>query len=388
MRLLILNHNNENYGTYYRCFFLGKYLSQLGHDVTMICASGKNFDLLVRTKRISSNFKVVTLPRIKYHKYFTGQLELRFPLSLLFILFYRYDVLHAFTVAQPQIGIPAWVAKKIRGKKVIVDWDDLWGGGFGDEHPFPIKQVLSFFERKIPLVADRITVASEFLFSRTVDLGIDPKIITKIPNGANIEEISPLDRAESRKALNLQNERNLVVSVGRTYTASLHLLLAAHEEVLKEAPDTKLVMVGVDDLPDQLKKKYEHIMNHILCAGPRPFDEVPVYMASADVLVLPMADNPIEKARFPMRFGDYLCSGRPIVSNAVGEVKSYLEDYNCGLTSSPADASQLANNILRVLKDGDDSKSEMGMRARRVALEVLSWEEIVDNVDKIYTGLG
>jgi glycosyltransferase involved in cell wall biosynthesis len=384
MKILILNHNNENYGTYYRCFFLGKNLARKGNDVTMICASGKNFDLSIRKKRIGDNFKIITLPRIKYHKYFTGQLELRLPLLILFALFYPYDVLHAFTVAQPQIGIPAWIAKKIRRKKVIVDWDDLWGGGFGEEHPFPIKQVLHFFETKIPFVADRVTVSSEYLLNRAKEIGLNPGIIHKIPNGTNVNKINPLDKDESRERLKFQKDTNLIVSVGRTYTESLNLLFATFVLVAEKILNTRLVMVGVEDLPESLKKRYRHIMDQVSLTGPRPYEEVPLYMAAADVLVLPMADNNIEKARFPMRFGDYLCSGRPIVSNAVGEVKFYLENYRCGITSDPSDPQELAENILRVLGGNEEIGDEIGRNSRYVAREILNWEKVTEDLNRIY----
>jgi len=384
MRILILNHNNENYGTYFRCFFLGKYLAMRGHTVTMLCASGRNFDFLIRSKKINSNFKIITLPRVRYHKYFTGQLELRLPVLLVFVLFYRYDILHAFTVAQPQIGIPAWIAKKIRGKKLVIDWDDLWGGGFSEEHPFPIKQVLCFFETKIPFIADRVTVASEYLLNRAQEIGLDPKIIYKIPNGANIGEIQPLDKDKSRELCNLPKNENLIVAVGNTYTKSLNLLFDAFGKVLQKMPNTRLVMVGLVDIPDDLRKKYSEVLDKTILTGSKPFREVPAYMASADVLVLPMADNNIEKARFPMRFGDYLCSGRPIVSNAVGEVKYYLENYNCGLTSPPWDASRMAENMIKVLKGNSSNNNDLGINARKLAHDVLSWDKVVENLDKIY----
>jgi hypothetical protein len=139
-RIVFLNHNQEQFGTYYRCFFLAKGLSEKGYKVTMLCASGKDFDLRVRKKRINDRFQIITLPRVKYHTFFTGQIELRLPITLLYILFARYDMCHAFTVAQPQIGIPAWVAKKIRKKKLIVDWDDAWGDGFALHHPAMVRR--------------------------------------------------------------------------------------------------------------------------------------------------------------------------------------------------------------------------------------------------------
>ena len=112
LHILFLTSIYENYGGYYRCFNLGKHLTHIGFRVTLICASGKNFDICIRRRKLSDNFTLITLPRIKYHKYFTGQI-LRMFISCLQVLFYQYDIMHAFTVAQPQVGIPAWIARTV-----------------------------------------------------------------------------------------------------------------------------------------------------------------------------------------------------------------------------------------------------------------------------------
>lgn len=51
MRILILNHNYEKFGTWFRCIRYAKSLSN-EHDVTMICASGKKIDLKIRKKKL------------------------------------------------------------------------------------------------------------------------------------------------------------------------------------------------------------------------------------------------------------------------------------------------------------------------------------------------
>lgn len=382
LHILLLTSIYENFGGYYRCLNLGKHLAQKGYKITLICASGKNFDLRIRKKELVKNFTLITLPRIKYHKYFTGQL-LRMVISCFQVLFYQYDILHAFTVAQPQVGIPAWIAKKIRKKKLIVDWEDLWGGGFADYHPPPVKQVLTFFETKIPLVADRITVVSQFLWERAVNLGIAPQKISKIPNGADIEQIKITGQDKARNLVNLKLENKIILAMGHTYLESLGLLFKTFRLVLKTAPDALLVMVGKVDIPEKFKKVYQQIHNQVLLTGPKPFRQVPFYLAAADVLVLPMNDDLIEKARFPMRFGDYLASGRPIVSNAVGEVKYYLEKYRCGLTVPPTDPEQMAQVIIFLLTHQENGKL-LGRQARALAEGELAWKKITDNLSKIY----
>lgn len=376
MKILMLNHNHENYGTYYRCFFLAKSLSKLGHKVTLVCASGRNFDILIRKKKINEHFDIITLPRIKYHKFFTGQ-SFRGLISIFQVLFKQYDIIHAFTVAQPQIGIPAYIAKKVRSKKLIIDWDDMWGGGFAEYHPRPVKKVLTFFERGLPKYADHVTYVSEFIGKELDSLGIKNK--SKIPNGCNTEQIKPLDKNECRKKLGIETDDKVLVAIGNTYMGSLQILFKAFKYALEKEPRLHLYLVGCVDIPNEYLDLYKSIKDNVILTGPRPFEEVPLYMGASDTLILPMEDGSIEKARFPIRLGDYLCANKPIVSNAVGEVKYYIENYNCGLTCDVNDFKKLGDNILYVLDNDLYSKN-----CTNLAYGELSWDNIAQKLSKVY----
>lgn len=377
-RILILNHNQEGFGTYFRCLFLGKGLSRRGYKITMLCASGGKFDLLVRRKKINENFSIITLPRIKYHEYFTGQLLFRLPLALFFVLFSSYDICYAFTVAQPQIGLPAMIAKVLRKKKLIVDWDDLWGGGFADEHTGIVARVLGWSERYFIKFADKITYVSELIGQQIEKLNLKIEKI-KIPNGANIEQIPVLDRQESRKRLGLEVNKTYLVSVGNTYTDSLGIMLEAFREVANKISNVNLIMVGEGKITDKFRNLFKSLKDKIIVTGKKPFSDVPFYLSCADVLLLPMDNNNVEKARFPMRFGDYLCAGRPIISNAVGEVKYYVEKYQAGLYSESENPHPMAQNILKIL-DEKEISDRISQNARNLAEKELNWEFIFNKL--------
>jgi glycosyltransferase involved in cell wall biosynthesis len=382
-KVLILNHSQENFGTYYRCFFLAEGLSRKGYEITMICASGKKFDLLVKKRKINDNFSLITLPRIKYHRYLTGQIFFRLPIAALYVLFGSYDICHAFTLAQPQIALPAWIAKKIRRKKLVIDWDDAWGGGFALFHPWPIKQILTSFEKYFPRIADQVTYVSEFLGQKLEKLRIKNK--TKIPNGCNTSEIKPLDRGECRKKLNIDPDAKILVSVGNTYMNCLGLFWKAFHESLERNPELFLYMVGETEVSKELKSIYAKIKKNVIFTGKRPFSEVPFYLGAADALILPMSNDDIEKARFPMRFGDYLCAGRPIISNAVGEIKYYLKKYDAGIVTGPDSSDEIKNGILKIISD-----EKLAEKISRNALEVskiLDWQKITDELSETYEKL-
>ncbi|EKD49338.1 MAG: hypothetical protein ACD_63C00179G0005 [uncultured bacterium] len=360
-------------------------MSKLGHDITMVCASGKEFDLLIRKQKINDHFTIITLPRVKYAQYMTGQLW-RLVISVFQALFYRYDIFHAFTVAQPQIGVPAWVAKKIRRKPMIVDWDDLWAGGFAEAHRPIIKKVLTKFERTIPYYADRVTYVSKYLGGEVAKLGLE-KRATRIPNGANIDQIKVLDKADCRRKLKLDPNGKYLLSMGNTYFQSFRILMQSAGKAMKKDPKIKLILLGqIESIPDFARKYYKEIKDRIIIAGSRPFEEVPLYMGASDALVLPMDNDPIEYARFPIRFGDYLCAGRPIVSNAVGEVKRYMNEYDCGLASAYDDIDGLADNINKVLND-NELAGKLGKSARFVAENKLQWQLIAEKMNNVYKSL-
>lgn len=383
-KVLFLNHNQENFGTYYRCLFLAKGLSQKGYRVKMLCASGKNLDLLVRRKKINDNFTIITLPRVKYHEYFTGQIIFRLPLAIFYVLFSKYDICHAFTVAQPQIGIPAWVAKKIRRKKLIVDWDDAWEDGFAEYHPKFVRNILVFFEQKTPKIADYVTYVSEYIGNKLEKIGISKKM--KIVNGCNIDGIKSLNKSNCREKLRISQEKKIIVAMGNTYMNCLEVFFKALGIVFEREEDAFLYILSDFKVPKKFKKLFTKIKGNILLTGRVSFSDLIYYLSSADVLALPMENDAIEKARFPMRFGDYLCAGRPIVSNAVGEVKYYLEKYEAGITSPPGDYELMASNFLKVM-DNPVLSEKMGKNARNLAETDLNWDLITDNLNQVYKSL-
>ncbi|MBN1263815.1 MAG: glycosyltransferase family 4 protein [Candidatus Pacebacteria bacterium] len=385
MKILILNHNQERFGTYWRCLNIGRSLVSRGYRVTLICASGEKFDLLMRKKEIEKDFRLITLPRICYHQYFTGQMLLRFPFYLGFVLLGNYDLLYTFAVAQPQMALPAIAGKLLARKKLIIDWDDPWGQGFAEEHGGLVERVLTFFERWTLKYADRITYVSEWIGKEIKRLGFS-KIATKIPNGANIAQINVLGKKASRQELGLDLDKKYLLSVGNTYTDSLGTMLEAFRLVSAKNKKAFLLMVGIVEVPKKFRKIWQKVKQKIILTGSRPFVEIPKYLAAADCLLLPMDDSNIEKARFPMRFGDYLCAQRPIVSNAVGEVKYYLEKYQAGLTSQPDSAPELALNIEKVLKD-KKLAAKVSKNARRLAEGDLSWQKVIDDLEKVLFGL-
>jgi len=297
-------------------------------------------------------------------------------------------------VAIPATGIPTILCRFLRDKKIVVDWDDAWGGGLAGFANPVANHITQYLERVTPTLSKSkgLTVVSETLRERANEFGFQFPI-DKIWNGADTQTIHPVDRDASRAHLGIPPSETILMSMGRTYTKSFDILLSAFSGVLKKKPDTKLYFVGKICEYGQLKRyikttkrKHTNILSNIVFTGGKPFDQLKYYLSAADLLVLPMEDCLHDRARFPIRFGDYLASGRPIIANAVGEIKLLLEKHRAGLTTPPEDIPKFTEGILSFLEDRNTAE-EYGGRGRQLAEEKLNWETLADQMHQVYQNL-
>ena len=96
-----------------------------------------------------------------------------------------------------------------------------------------------------------------------------------------------------------------------------------------------------------------------------------------------MENNPIEHARYPIRLCDYMAAGKPIVSNAVGEVALILRTYKAGLVSSPDDIEDFSSCICKVMQNSELGK-KLSKNALRAAQNELSWNVRAKKLYELY----
>lgn len=384
MKILFLNHNPEGYGTYFRCYHLARHLAARGHEVTLLCAS-REPTLSIRDRK-EGNLTIRILPRVNLATYHTGH-TLRMFLNARECLTQKMDILHAFAFPLHPISLPTLLTSIARPKvKIVLDHDDMWKGGFTLHHPAPVRAVYDFTEDKLPAHADMATAASAILMQKFRDAGLPEEKIHYIPNCPTVSAAMP-DKLDARAALGLPPDAKMVLSMGHTYTESLFALLDAYATARQSIPDLKLYFLGKLHISDAFKARMaayeERFAPDIVKVGEKPSSEVPTYLAAADALLLPMDDDPIEKARFPIRFGDYLASGVPVVSNAVGEIKRIMETRDCGYTAPVDDPAAFGQAIVNALTDTAGRQRKLD-NAHTLIAEELNWPAVAARLEAIY----
>ncbi|MDP2705036.1 MAG: glycosyltransferase family 4 protein [Patescibacteria group bacterium] len=182
------------------------------------------------------------------------------------------------------------------------------------------------------------------------------KRVIAVPNGVDIEEYDmTADRENIRRKLNLPVDKKIAMYVGNLYRwKGVDTLIEAARAI--QDPDILFVIVGGDE--DDLKtysQKADGIKN-ILFAGHKQKKEIPLYLKSSNVLLLPNSAATEESVHHtsPIKMFEYMASGVPIVASDLPSVKEVLNEGNAILVT-PDDPASLAEGIRKVLENQTDA---------------------------------
>jgi glycosyltransferase involved in cell wall biosynthesis len=126
-------------------------------------------------------------------------------------------------------------------------------------------------------------------------------------------------------------------------------LLMRVAQVFKEA---SLVLIGpIDYCPESIRK----IPNvHLL--GPKPYSELPTWLAGMDVLTLPYVMDEMIRQSNPLKLRECLATGKPTVSVEVPEARDYEphvhvaknhEEFLTGIKKSLDETSESSSRLMR-----------------------------------------
>ena len=256
---------------------------------------------------------------------------------------------------QPINGLAGLLAARVLGQPLYVDCDDYeagnnrFGGGWQ-------RRLVQLWEDTLPRRAAGVTVNTRFLQRRCRALGVPDARVVYVPNGIAAEKIAAPDRRRAaglRAALGL-GEAPVVAYVG-TLSQTTHnagLLLEAFALVAGRVPAARLLLVGDGEDRAMLEERAWRLGlgPRVLFAGPAPYESVPAYLALAACSVDPVADDPVARARSPLKIVESLAAGTPVVTGDVGDRAEVLGG-SAGVLVAPGSARALSDGICALLED-------------------------------------
>jgi glycosyltransferase involved in cell wall biosynthesis len=385
MRILMLNHNLKWRGTFFRAFQFSKCLARRGHRVTLVTVSPGN-RLRFRSETLHG-VHVLESPDLLVGRGRTGWDPYDALRRLGRVLNAEtFDLVHGFD-CRPAVILPALALQRWRRIPFISDWADWWGrGGIIQERSRPLRWVMgpveTFFEERFRPRADGITVTSRALHDRAVALGIARHRVRHLPSGADVETIRPLPKEEMRGQLGLPADVPILVYIG-FINYDIDCMVRAFPLVRARFPDVRLLMVGQKHPITRRLCREHRITAGIDEVGIVPFEGLGRYLACADLLLLPFTDKICNIGRGPIKLGDYLAAGRPIVSMPVGDLRQvFAEDEPIGLAAGDT-PEEFAAAICELLSDPERGE-RYGRNARLLAERKYSWDVLTGRLEETY----
>lgn len=385
MNILMLNHNVKWRGTFFRAFHFARSLVRRGHQVTVFTISPTNRHRCVSQE--VDGVAIVETPdllvgqgRTGWDPYDTARRVCALARGP------RYDIVHGFD-CRPVVIAPALFLRHAFGIPFVSDWADWWGrGGIVQGRPWPVRYLFgpveTFFEEHFRPFADCVTVTSRALHDRAVALGIDRNRVHYVPSGADIETIRPLPKSETRIALGLPPDAKIIEFVG-FINYDFDLIVRSFPLVQKRFPDVLLLLVGQRYPVTKHLLKDINLRGNVREVGIVPFQELAKYLACADVLLLPFTDKICNIGRGPIKLGDYMAAGRPIVSQPVGDLRHiFRQEAPFGVLTQDTPES-FAEGICSLLENPERAE-QYGRNARSAAERMYSWDVSAEGLERLY----
>jgi glycosyltransferase involved in cell wall biosynthesis len=199
----------------------------------------------------------------------------------------------------------------------------------------------------------RVLVMSDEMRARVVALGVDPARVDVVGNGVDGSRFAPADRADARAALGLPGDARILVCVSRlSPEKGIDVLVDAMAQI--HDPSLRLYVVGDGVAKDALiaRARERGQDGRITFALTRPHAEIPLWLAAANVAVLPSRTEGMPNAVL-----EALASGRPVVATGVGGTRELVTDGVLGRLVEPGDAAALARGIREALASAWDEAS-------------------------------
>jgi len=295
------------------------------------------------------------------------------------------DIIH-FQKCYYYAALPALIAAWVKNKPLHYDWDDWETKIFYYSNPkqFWVGEFINIFEKLIPRIVDTISVSSSYLYSICLEMGIFSEDIFSAPVGADLEQFRPdLNLSATLKGL-YRIENNLVLYLGQLHGGQYaELFIKAARLIIENRRDVTFMIVGDGYRLRELKAlaAIENLGKNCIFTGSVSHDEVPYYIAGADVCVACFEENEITKCKSPLKIVEYMACGKAIVASNVGEARRMLG--RAAILVEPGDPYSLAEGILSLLRD-KSLRDDLGSLAREKAEKKYNWTNTTANLLSAY----
>jgi glycosyltransferase involved in cell wall biosynthesis len=354
-----------------------------GHQVTMVCGSGKMANTGLQGEPVNGmrrgmvdGIEVIEffLPYSNYDSFLKRTWNfLRYSWrGIGLALRMKYDLLFA-TSTPLTAGIPGIFASLLRRKPFVFEVRDLWPElpqAMGVITNPIVLQLMSALEWLSYHCARACIGLSPGIVAGILRRGIPSRKVAMVPNGCDTDLFHPNKSKIHRNLPAPATKEFLAVFCGAHGIANgLGAVLDAAAELKKRGrTDIKIGFVGDGKLkPSLVKRAADEKLDNCLFIDPVSKLKLIGYLGAADAGLMILDNVPaFYFGTSPNKFFDYIAMGLPVVINYPGWLAEMIAQNGTGIAVEPENSKALAEALER-LADSPETTRQYGVNARTLA---------------------
>ncbi|HWC13343.1 MAG TPA: glycosyltransferase family 4 protein [Actinomycetota bacterium] len=241
-------------------------------------------------------------------------------------------------------------------------------------------------ERRCYATADAVTVLSEDLRDNVVRKIGDPSKVRVIPNFADTDLITPVDRENAYRERHGLTGRTVVMYAGNIgLSQSLDLMIAAASSCVDD-DDLVFVLNGAGAARTRLEETARGLGN-VRFVDPQPVEALPEVLGAADIHVVPLKRG-LSRASVPSKTFSILAAGRPFVASVDpgSEIAAIAERSGAGIAVPPEDPVAFVDAI-KQLRDHPANARAKGAAGRRFIASWASPAAVAESYERLFAEL-
>lgn len=284
----------------------------------------------------------------------------------------------------PTQGVVVGLAKKVSGKKVIYNLQDIFPdslvtAGICKENSFLMK-IGHAMENFTYRNADHIITITDDMKANIVKKGVPENKISVIRNWIDTDKVKHISREDNTlfDELKLSRDKFYVVYAGNLGKVQGVDVILEAASLMKGHKDIRFVIFGNGSEEDHLRKIVnEKNLDNVLMYPLQPIKRVSEVYSMADIAVISCTPG-TGGSGMPSKTWTIMAAGVPIIASfdMPSEMERTIEEARCGFCARAGDENELSEKIMRVYRDSQ-LKERLGRNARKYAEENVSKTEAV-----------
>ena len=169
------------------------------------------------------------------------------------------------------------------------------------------------------------------------------------------------------------------------------ILIESFTQLSKTFTSHKLILIGDNRDKQKIKETLDaieqfEIQEKVVFTGLINRNDMPGLLGHADLLVVSKPENEQNSGNFPIKIGEYLATGVPVVVTKVGEISKFIIDGQTGFLSLPDSAESFYLKMDEALTDYEKAR-EIGIKGKQIAEKIFGYKiqakRMCDYINKI-----